>query len=100
MPGAFITNDLAALLSESDFGVLATYGGETVPGIFDDGDVEVDSGEGPTQIVRECSFTGRSADFPNIADGQTIVIADVSYRIRRWIDDGTGEIEIILEPAT
>lgn len=97
MPGAFITDDLASLLSESDFGVVGTYKGASVPGIFDNGHVEVSSGEGFTKIVRECSFTGRTADFPNIADGDALVIGGVSYSIRQWIDDGTGEIEIIME---
>lgn len=99
MPGAFIASDLIVMLSETDFGVTATYAGGTVPGIFDKGDVEVDSGEGFTKIVKEYSFTGRSADFPSIADGDVMVIGGVSYLIRRWIDDGTGEIEIIMEPA-
>lgn len=99
MPGAFIADDMTALLAESDFGVIATYGGSQVPGILDQGDIEVQNGEGATMIVRECSFTGRSADFPSIAEGDTLIINASTYTVRTWMDDGTGEIEIILEPA-
>jgi len=99
MPGAFITGDMTALLAQSDFGVIATYGGSQVPGIFDNGHVEVQNGEGVTMIVRECSFTGRSADFPSIAEGDTLVISGLTYTVRTWVDDGAGEIEIIVEPA-
>lgn len=98
MPGAFIQDDMAALLNEAEFAVRAAYGGGIVSGIFDNGDVEVTSGEGVAKIVRECSFTGRSVDFPNIAEGETVTIGSASYTIRSWIDDGTGEIEIIMEP--
>jgi len=103
MPGSFIRNDLAALFNPSDFGVeqgSAIYGGNAVAGIFDNGDVEVQMGEGPVDIVRECAFTGRSADFSNIAEGDFLTIDGVVYVIREWMDDGEGEIQIRLEPPS
>ena len=103
MPGSFIRNDLAALVNPSDFGVeqgSVVYDGNPVIGIFDNGDVEVQAGEGPVAIVRECAFTGRSADFPNIAEGDILTIDDVAYVIREWMDDGEGEIQIRLEPPS
>lgn len=102
MPGSFIRNDLAALFNPADFGVergAAVYDGESVMGIFDNGHVEVQAGEGPVGIMRECVFTGRSADFPSIAEGDILTIDSVDYAIRDWIDDGEGEIQIVLEPS-
>lgn len=101
MAGSFIRNDLAALFNPADFGVeqgAAVYDGESVMGIFDNGHVEVQAGEGPVAIVRECMFTGRSADFPSIAEGDVLTIDSVDYTIREWMDDGEGEIQIVLEP--
>jgi hypothetical protein len=103
MPGSFIRNDLVALFKPSDFGVeqgSAIYGGNPVIGIFDNGDVEVQAGEGPVAIVRECAFTGRSADFSNIAEGDFLTIDDVVYIISEWQDDGECEIQIRLEPPS
>jgi hypothetical protein len=102
MPGSFIRNDLAALFNPNDFGVeqgSAVYGGNPVMGIFDNGHVEVQAGEGAVAIVRECAFTGRSVDFPNIAEGDFLMIDSAVYIIQEWMDDGEGEIQIRLEPS-
>ena len=97
MPGAFLTTDLASLFVSSEFGEAATYQGSPVQGIFDDEDVEVQMGEGVTEIVHQPMWTGRSADFTGIADGHTMVIRSATFRVKNWKDDGTGVIEVFLE---
>lgn len=100
MAGSFITRDLTALFSPSDFGEdsgAASYKGNPVSGIFDDDDVEVTMGEGPTMIQHRTTFTGKSADFAGIADADAMVIRGVAYLVRHWMDDGAGVIEVHLE---
>lgn len=97
MAGNFLTTDLASILNTDEFAVTATYGGKTVNGIFDDEDVEVPIGDGTTRIIPQCMFTGRSADFNGIADGQSLTLSGTAYTIRTWMDDGTGVIEIFME---
>jgi hypothetical protein len=102
LAGAFLTSDLVALMSPSEFGEnigAASYKGVPVVGIFDDDDVEVTMGEGPSMIQHQTVFTGRSADFIGIADGDAMVIRAVSYQVRHWMDDGVGVIEVHLEPV-
>jgi len=101
MPGAFLSNDMTTFFNADEFGEApdsVTWKGTPVThGIFDDEDVEFAMGEGVTQIDRQASFTGRSADFDGIADGDAMVIRGVNYLVKNWKDDGTGEIEIFLE---
>ena len=97
MPAAFIAADVAHCTSSSEFGEDVTYKGVTVTGIFDDEDIEVVTGEGVAQIVNQAMFTGQTADFDGIADGDAMVIRGVTYAVRNWKMDGTGQIEVILE---
>lgn len=101
MAGSFITDDLGVLFASSDFGEASgtvTWKGNPVTDvIFDDEDVEVEAGEGVAQIVPRANMTGKAADFPNIADGDAVVINGVSFEVRNWMNDGTGVIEIFLE---
>lgn len=97
MPGNFLKNDLAALLRTTDFAVTAVYDGTIITGIFDDEDVDAQMADGTIRIVSNCTFTGRSDDFSGIAEGDTIVISSITYVIRSWRDDGTGEIELMME---
>lgn len=96
-PAAFIANDVAHVTDDSVFGESATWRGVAVVGIFDDEDIEVQLGEGVGQIVPNAMFTGQTADFPGIADGDAMVIRGVNYRVKNWMRDGTGQIEIFLE---
>jgi hypothetical protein len=101
MPGAFLSSDMATFFNANEFGegpTSVTWKGTPITyGIFDDEDVEFAMGEGVTQIDNQASFTGRSADFAGIADGDAMVIRGVNFRVKNWKDDGTGEIEIFLE---
>ena len=97
MPASFIANDVAHVTDSSVFGESATWRGNDVVGVFDDEDVEAQLGEGPVQIIPQPMFTGQTADFPGIADGDAMVIGGESFEVRNWKQDGTGQIEIFLE---
>ncbi len=98
MPGKFINDDLKVVFASSEFGEAdASYGGVTVMGIFDDEDIEVETGEGVTQIIPQPMFTGRTVDFSGIARDQTMTVRNETFRIKNWKVDGVGMIEIFLE---
>lgn len=101
MPGSFISNDLNTLFASSEFGEAngsVTWKGDAIEyGIFDDDDVEIQIGEGVTEISPRAMFTGRASDFAGIADGDPMVIGGVNFKVKFWKNDGTGVIEIYLE---
>jgi hypothetical protein len=76
---------------------MALYNGMLVVGVFDVEDTEAQMSDGTIRILPQCIFTGRSEDFPALAEGEIVVIEDVSYAIRSWMDDGTGMIDIHME---
>jgi hypothetical protein len=93
-------NDLPVFFAARDFGVAensVTWRGAHVTGIFEDKDVEVATGEGVAQIVRQPVFTSSSSQFPGIADGDAFVTDGIAYLVKNWKDDGSGVIEIYLE---
>jgi hypothetical protein len=103
MAGAFLTSDMKTILSPNDFGEEngIVWAGVTVTNvIFDDEDIEVETGEGVAEIMRQPIIIGASADFPNIAMGDSITIGAQTMTVRNWKDDGTGQIEIFLDRST
>jgi len=100
MPASFIENDITHMLASSDFGEASgsvTWKGNAVDAIFDDEDVELTLGEGVGQIIPQPMLTGKTADFPSIADGDAVVADGRNFVVKNWKRDGTGEIEIFLE---
>lgn len=97
MPGNFLTNDLSKILKTEELATMAIYDGLIIVGVFDDEDIEAQMADGTVRIIPQCIFTGRSEDFPAIAEGETLVIDNAEFSIRSWIDDGTGMIDIHLE---
>lgn len=85
MPNSIFDSDLSTFFAVSDFGTAATYNGSAVTGIFDDDDVEIQMGEGPTEIISQPTFTGQTTDFPGIADGDVMVIGGETFRIKNWM---------------
>lgn len=96
-----LDTDLDAVFASSAFGEAngtVTWKGLPIVGaIFDDEDVQVDMGEGVTEIVHQSMLTSRSSNFPDIADGDPVVIGTTNYKVKHWSDDGTGVIEIYME---
>lgn len=102
MVSSVFPRDLGALFASSDFGEAdgdIVYKGNSIEGIFDDEDVEFQLGEGVPEIHHQIMVTAKSADFPNIADGDILTIRGNPHIIRNWKDDGTGVIEVFLEKS-
>ena len=76
---------------------MALYKGALIIGIFDNEDAEAQMADGTIRIVPQCVFTGRSEDVFGIAEGDEIVIDNVVYSVRYWMDDGTGMIDVYME---
>jgi hypothetical protein len=90
------------LVMLADFGVTATYtpvGGQasSVVGIFDNAYEAVDAGGNVPIALTQPHFTCRTADVPNAADGDALVVSGVSYIIRVVMQDGTGISDLLLE---
>jgi hypothetical protein len=100
MPMKCLIDDLGAVFSASDFGEACGtvfFKGELVSGaIFDDEDVEIPNGEGMSEIGHQCVLTGPVSQFPSIAEGDPVTIRGTTYRVKFWMDDGSGVIEVHL----
>lgn len=99
MPGNFLTNDLAKILKTEELASMALYKGALILGVFDIEDAEAQMADGTIRIVPQCVFTGRSEDLADIAENDQIVIDNVTYSVRYWMDDGTGMIDVHMEKA-
>lgn len=93
--------DLGAIFNSSDFGEddgSVTWRGAPLVGfIFDDEDIQQELGEGVAEIVHQAVLTGPSAQVIGIRDLDPVVINGAQFRVKNWMDDGTGVIEIYLE---
>lgn len=99
MVGSFIKNDLKSTMSPREFGETSvTWRGIPLTyAIFDDEDVEIETGDGVKEIYNQAILTTLSDHVTGIASGDPIVIDSTPYSVRSWKDDGTGLIEIYLE---
>ncbi len=97
MLGNLLTDDLMKILKLEDFAVIVVYKGAMINAIFDNEDVEAQMADGTVRIIPQAVLTARSADFPAIAEGETVAIGSDDFTIRSWMDDGTGMIDIHLE---
>lgn len=93
-------DDRTALLA--DFGVTATYtpaGGEatTVTVILDTDFQEADAGGSITFAIEIPRVLGKTSDFANAAEGDTLVISGTTYVILVVMPDGQGMTEFRLE---
>lgn len=97
MPASFISDDVAHVTGSDVFGETVTWKGNSVTAIFDDEDIEVEVGEGVAQIIPHAMLIGQTSDFPGIANGDVVVARSVTYHIKNWKRDGSGQIEVFLE---
>ena len=98
MAGSFIQNDLSAIFSQCDFAETVVLDGVTIPqAIFDDGDVEVNNGEGVAQIVPRPMVQLPTSYLDNLVDGSVVIARGKTYRVANWKHDGTGVTELYLE---
>ena len=80
--------------------IRASDGSTTIPGIFDDEDVEVVSGEGTAVLVAQAVFTCAASKVPNPVEGELFTIDGRSLALRYWKRDGVGMIELFFEKTS
>lgn len=93
-------SDRIALLA--DFGVTATYtpsggSGSSVKVIHDKDFQEADAGGSITFAIEIPRALGKTSDFANAAEGDTLVIDGTTYVILVVMPDGQGMTELRLE---
>ena len=99
-----LDTDLTAVFSANDFG--ETLGTVMINAVvvgqcfFDDEDMEVQTGEGVSQIVHAAYVTAPTAQLPVLAQGQPAVVRGLSYLVQYWMDDGNGVTRVYLERVT
>lgn len=96
--------DILDFFELDDFADAATYtpiGGSasTVLGIFDNPQASRNATDLIDVTIPAPQFVCRTADVPNAADGDAIVIRSVSYLVRVSLNDGTGVSTLLLEKA-
>ncbi len=98
-----LTDDLTAVFAASDFGeasgTVTFRGGPVSWAIFDDEDVEIPTGDGAAEIGHQAVLSGPSSQFPDIAENDPVTVRGVAYKVKFWMDDGTGVIDIHLVKA-
>lgn len=84
--------DRAEFLNTDDFGIVATYQGSSINGIFDFQFVEINGVE-----ATRPTFLTTVKDMPDNPHDNTIVIDSINYTIIGHQPDGVGIILLILE---
>lgn len=95
-------DDILDFFALDDFAENATYtpvGGSasTVQGIFDAPQASRNATDMMDITIPAPQFVCRTADVPNAADGDAIVIRSVNYQVRVVLTDGTGVSTLLLE---
>ena len=87
--------DRLTFLSADDFGVAATIGAATVYGIFDDEYTGVNAATGEV-ATSDPRFLCRASDVTSVAQGTTVTINSVAYKVTNIEPDGTGFTSLVL----
>ncbi len=97
MAGSWITDDLVTMLEVDEFASDVTWveGGQTIQGIFDDEDQEIEIGDGTSMIHSAARLTTQS--YYGVSQGDTLTINMVAYEVSHKVDDGTGGVVLHLE---
>lgn len=92
----------AIFFEVDDFAVTASYtpqGGSPVAvrGIYDQEYLELDSGGSVAFAINQPRFQCASASVASAAEGDTLVVSGVTYKITVVQPDGTGVTTLVLE---
>jgi hypothetical protein len=71
--------------------------GQTIPGIFDNEDIEEQLGEGGVVLVPQAMFTCALSKVPDLKKDDYLTIRGRKWTIMFWKRDGAGVVEIFLE---
>jgi len=88
--------DLLSMLDLNGFAVTATYGSNSVNGIFDQDYFEIIDSNAVVESSQP-AFTCRTIDVTGIAHGDTLTINSVAYKVVGNKPDGTGMTVLPLE---
>jgi len=101
MPMRCLDTDLDAVFTSSGFGEAdstVTWKGAPLTGfIFDDEDVQVELGEGVGEIMHQSTLTGPYLQVVGIANDDDVTVGAGTFKVKNWLNDGTGVIEIHME---
>jgi len=91
---ADLLTDLDSFLDEDDFATEATWNGETLTGLFDNGyEAAGPGGEVSSGLP---SITFKDSDISGMLHGDVITIETIDYNVLRIEPDGTGLSTIYL----
>tara|TARA_R110002153_G_scaffold162798_2_gene315339 strand:- start:550 stop:861 length:312 start_codon:yes stop_codon:yes gene_type:complete len=94
--------ELAIFFEANDFAVTASYtpqGGSStnILGIYDQEYLELDSGGSVAFAINQPRFQCDTASVPSAAEGDTLVVSGINYKIVVVQPDGTGVTTLVLE---
>lgn len=95
-------DDLGAFFIMDDFAIEAKFiqGGrliKIVKGIFDNPQIARGMNQDFDITIPQPKFTCRTADLPNVEDGDKLKVSNIEYYIRVQINDGEGVSTLSLE---
>jgi len=91
-PNDYLLDDLNVFFDADEFGIEAVIGEATIEGILDDEYIE-DLDIAGTRPVLIC----RTSDVAAVAQGASVTIGTVSYKVVVARPDGTGVTRLVLE---
>lgn len=86
----------------ADFGVSVSYtpsGGSasTITGIFDNQYQAVETGGEVAFAIEQPKLAVKTSDVSTAAEGDTVVVSGVTYKVTVVMNDGTGMTDLALE---
>ena len=92
----FGDNDITGMLS--DWNDSITIAGTTHGCLLDERDEEVQDSTGAPRIMHLLLATVRTSDFPNVQQGDAVVIESLNYKVWRKLQEGDGAtIQLLLQ---
>lgn len=97
-----VETDVERAIMLADFGVSVSYtpsGGSatTITGILDNQYQAIETGGEVAFAVEQPRLAVRTSDVSSAAEGDTVVIAGVTYNVTIVMNDGTGMTDLALE---
>lgn len=97
-----VETDIERAIMLADFGVSVSYtpsGGSasTITGIFDSQYQAVETGGEVAFAIEQPKLAVKTSDVSSAAEGDTVVISGVTYKVTVVMDDGTGMTDLALE---
>lgn len=97
-----VETDIERAIMLADFGVSVSYtpsGGSasTITGIFDNQYQAVETGGEVAFAIEQPKLAVKTSDVSTAAEGDTVVVSGVTYKVTVVMNDGTGMTDLALE---